>query len=174
LSQIKSLTSLYSLAIVLVLTGCGFQPLYRALEDDKSLSKLEQVKVDVIADRSGQILRNYLLDTMTADSRPSNKYLLKVTLTETTRKLGVRRDETASHEQITINAALNLENMETGKTEYTDVVTQVASFSVGRHARTAAYSASVSEDSSREKALKIISDDINLRVASHFLNKDKK
>lgn len=172
LSRIKSLTSLYSLAVALVLTGCGFQPMYRSLNEGSTLSQLQHVKVDVIADRSGQILRNFLLDTMTSESSVSNTHILKVTLTETTRKLGFRRDKTPRQQEITIKAAFNLENLATGKTEYADVITEVASFSMGPLAQTASYSASVAEDSSRERALKVIADNINLHLASHLLNKE--
>jgi hypothetical protein len=161
LSQIKSLASLYSLVFVLVLSGCGFQPMYGMQQDGSTVSKLKNVKVDVIADRSGQILRNYLLDMMTADSSASNKYLLKVALVETAR-----------HVEIVINATIYLQNLETGKTEYTDTLTEVGSFSLGPKAEYASYSATVAEDSSRERALKILADNINLYVATYLLGKE--
>jgi LPS-assembly lipoprotein len=171
LSPIKSLTSLSSLILVLGLIGCGFQPMYTATQDGTTLAQLDQVKVDVIADRSGQILRNFLLGTMTVDDRPCNKYLLKVNLAEISRKLAFRRDKTSRYEEITITANFTLEDLETGKTEYSDVIKEVASFSLGAQAATAAYSATVAEDSVRERALKIIADNITLRVAGHLSRK---
>ncbi len=173
MSPIKSLTSLYSLLFAVALAGCGFQPMYAPVSDGSTSPKLEQVKVDVIADRSGQILRNYLLDSMTAENSVSNKYLLRVTLVETTRKLAYRRDETPRHEEITINASINLENLATSKVEYTDSLVQVASFSLGPRAKKAAYSATVAADSSREMALKALADDITLRVSGFIMSKDK-
>jgi LPS-assembly lipoprotein len=172
LSQIKSLASLYSLVFVLVLSGCGFQPMYGMQQDGSTVSKLKNVKVDVIADRSGQILRNYLLDMMTADSSASNKYLLKVALVETSPQSAFRRDNTARHVEIVINATIYLQNLETGKTEYTDTLTEVGSFSLGPKAEYASYSATVAEDSSRERALKILADNINLYVATYLLGKE--
>jgi len=145
--------------------------MYGALQDDACLSQLRQIKVDVIANRPGQVLRNYLIDTMTADSSPSNKYLLKVSLTEHRNKLGLRRDETSSFEELVITGTLKLENIETGKTEFTDTVSQVASFPLGSNSRSESYSADVAEEGARDKALKIMADDINIHLASYLLSK---
>lgn len=172
MSLTKLLTSLSSIGFALVLSGCGFQPMYAQPQDDSIASQLSDVKIDVIADRSGQILRNYMLDMMTENSSDSNKYLLKVKLSETIRKLGFRRDETARHEEIAIFANIQLENLETGKIEFTDSLKEVASFSSGPKADTASYSASVAEDSSRQMALKVLSDNINLRVSSYLISKE--
>lgn len=173
MSQINSLTSLSSLALAVFIGGCGFKPMYGTLQDDATNSQLRQVKVDVIANRPGQVLRNYLLDTMTEESSDANKYLLKIKLSETKNKLGIRRDETSSYMQTVVTAAVELINLATGKVDYTDSITQVASIPLGSSNRAESYSADVAQEASRDKALKLIADDISLHIAAYLSGKDE-
>lgn len=173
MSPIKSLISLSSLVFLATLCGCGFEPLYAPKHKETVLAQLEHVKVDVIANRSGQILRTFLLDTMTEESHGDNRYILRVKLNESIRKLGFRRDGTSRHEEILIKATFQLEDLVTKKVVYTDTLSEIASFSLGPEARTASYSASVAEDSGREKALRILASNINLYVASYLLRKEE-
>lgn len=143
--------------------------MYSALYDKANVAQLRQIKVDVIANRPGQVLRNYLLDTMTEKNSPSNRYILRVTLTETKNKLGLRRDETSSFQETVITAHLHLDDAQTGKTVFRDVVTQIASIPLGSNTRSESYSADVAEEGARDKALKIIADDINLHIASFLM-----
>src|SRR5690606_19133255 len=74
-------------AAVLALSGCGYRPVYgeqsAAVSGDGARSNLGSVKVLGIADRRGQILRNYLLDRMTPRGEPATpRYILSVTTTE--------------------------------------------------------------------------------------------
>src|SRR5512147_1799209 len=72
-------------ALALVLSACGFQPMYgqRAPEATEVFSDLAAVEVGVIPDRSGQLLRNELVRLLNpaADSRPA-RYTLAVVLKE--------------------------------------------------------------------------------------------
>lgn len=156
------------------MSACGFQPLYTLGKDDSTTASLQQVKVDVIADRPGQILRNYLLESLPSERGGSSKYILSVSLSETSRKLGFRQDKTPRHSEILITAGISLRNNETGKIEYTDTLKSVASFSLGSTADFASYSANVAEESARKNALKILAEDIKRTIATHILQEENK
>ncbi len=76
----------------ILLYGCGFEPLYVEKKEagswyygsnfDSSISEeMSQVKIQPIADRFGQIMRNELLDLLTPRGVPKEpKYRLFVTL----------------------------------------------------------------------------------------------
>ncbi|MFM8988614.1 MAG: hypothetical protein ACKOUS_02890, partial [Alphaproteobacteria bacterium] len=48
-----------------VLAGCGFSPLYGRSEGGAVAEELAKIRVLPIANRSGQVLRNHLLDGLT-------------------------------------------------------------------------------------------------------------
>ena len=138
--------------------------------DQDIRNELHTVKIDVIADRSGQILRNYLIDTMTAKGtvKPA-KYRLKVQMTETKRKTGFRRDSTARHVELIITSNMKLVDVVADKVVLEDKIRQVTSYSFGSEAEQGSFSANVSEQTSRERALKILADNIKLRIASFMM-----
>ena len=53
------------LAALLVLSGCGFEPLYGRFGDSSIADDLARIKIQAIGGRSGQLLRNHLLDGLT-------------------------------------------------------------------------------------------------------------
>ena len=69
--------ALVAAGFALILTGCGFQPLYGAKSGAKqsaSVTTMAAIDVAPITDRAGQVLRNGLLDRITPraprDNRP--------------------------------------------------------------------------------------------------------
>ena len=136
------------------------------------MAGLEQVNVDVIADRSGQVLRNYLLQSFPSRRSGSAKYTLNVALSETSRNFVFRKDQTPRHSEIWIKGVITLRNNETGKIEYTDTLNSVASFSLGSKADFASYSANVAEEDASRHALKALADDIKLTLAAVILQKE--
>jgi LPS-assembly lipoprotein len=87
---------------VLVLAGhalsaCGFTPIYARTGADDPGAVLGQIEVAPIGERSGQILRNHLID-MFDPRRDSNtkRFVLLVTLNESPQVLAFRRDDVIS------------------------------------------------------------------------------
>lgn len=71
------------LGAALALSGCGFEPLYGRFGDRSIADDLATIKVQLIANRSGQILRNHLLDGLTPRGEPQPAaYVLRVELFE--------------------------------------------------------------------------------------------
>ena len=76
------------------LAGCGFSPLYGRHEDGSVAEELAKIRVLPIANRSGQVLRNYLLDGMTPREPQKPQYTLQVALSEpSVQDLGISRSE---------------------------------------------------------------------------------
>lgn len=163
----KSSISLSSLVLLLVLSACGFQPLYVAERDGSLYEKLQHVKVGVIKERSGQILRTYLLQDLQLEGS-SAQYTLNVSLAENTRKLGFRLDKTPRHQELVMDAGISLINEETGKVVLTDTLQATSSFSLGSTADLASYSADVAANKAKDDVLKVLSQDIKLRIATYL------
>jgi LPS-assembly lipoprotein len=77
------------------LSGCGFEPLYGRFGDRSIADDLATIKVQLIANRSGQILRNHLLDALTPLGEPPQPaYTMRVELIEPLpQDLGITRNE---------------------------------------------------------------------------------
>ena len=101
-------------ALALTAAGCGFAPLYGGRGANSDM--LARVRIEPIADRTGQQLRNQLLLRLGPRGQNRNPaYVLKVELTETKRALGVRRDDIATRANLRIDAAYALERADDGK-----------------------------------------------------------
>jgi len=77
------------------LAGCGFSPLYGRSEGGAVAEELAKIRVLPIANRSGQVLRNHLLDGLTPMGEPQKpEYTLQVALAEPNmQELGISRSE---------------------------------------------------------------------------------
>jgi LPS-assembly lipoprotein len=73
--------ALVAAAALLSMGACGFEPLYGKRADGTMVAdELASVQVAVIADRSGQQLRNILLDRISRTGQPVDpRYQLAVT-----------------------------------------------------------------------------------------------
>lgn len=76
----------------LTLGACGFQPLYGRTGGGPD--ELAEIAVGVIADREGQILRGFLMESLNPSGRPAQpRFELSVGLSTSTRTLGIDRDD---------------------------------------------------------------------------------
>lgn len=79
--------------LLCLLTACGFHTVYGTRSSDAGTPvavALNEVAIDNIADRQGQILRNLLIDKMYGKGRPSlPNYTLSIKLRSTEEDLGI-------------------------------------------------------------------------------------
>ncbi|HQS83970.1 MAG TPA: LPS assembly lipoprotein LptE [Alphaproteobacteria bacterium] len=105
--------------VFLILTGCGFEPLYAPssnFQENSSQSILSKIRINLITDRKGQLLRNHLISLMTPLGQPKKPlYVLDVTVTESSLALGILKDATFSKSQMTYTADFKLKDATTGK-----------------------------------------------------------
>jgi LPS-assembly lipoprotein len=152
-----------ALVSVAALAGCGFRPLY-GQAGPGSAGTLAAIEIERIPDRSGQVLRNLLLDRLTPEGPPARPaYSLSVRLTESIGDLAVLSDESATRSNLTLNAVFTLTRApgpEAGV--HAATVTLVNSY----NRLTSDYATLASENDARERALREIADEIRLRIAA--------
>ena len=153
--------------LVLLSSSCGFRPLYKS-SGVSGEAALATVEVAIIKDRIGQQLRNLLTRNLSPRGRSARTdYRLTVSLTESKRKLAIRKDETATRANLTIKAefkllALHQPGLGTYRgnalstNSYNILISDFATLSAERDART--------------RALRNLAEAIRLRVASAILN----
>ena len=151
----------------LVLSGCDFQPLYgnRDKAGDAVFNDFAQTKIDTIADRSGQLLRNELLDRMNYRGEPVKPaYELKIRLTENTQNILVRSDEIPTAANVTSIADYELIDIATKR-----VLTSGRSTSINRvNILRSPYSTVVSSEDAQRRAAAQIAEDIRTRIGIYF------
>jgi len=120
------LSKLLTSALLLLMVGaCGFQPLYgRTGDNAKVQAQLSQTYILPIAGRTGQILRNNLLDRVTPTGIPkSAAYQLKVDLDAKKSGVAIDTDSSTNRVNLTLRARYTLLD-KTGKTSFYNGVAQ--------------------------------------------------
>jgi len=153
---------------VLALGACGYRPLYGSSSATRQVSgELAKVRIGLIANRAGHMLRNHLLDRMNPRGEPvSPAYSLSVNLVESRVDLGVRQDETRTRANLTLTANFQLVDLSNNRTVFTADARRVASFNI----RDAEFSTISAENAARRRSVEGLADEITQRVAI-FLNR---
>lgn len=163
------------LLVVGLLAGCGFEPLYVQRDtagswyfggktDTSITSEMAKVKVETIADRFGQQLRNNLLDLITPRGVPKNpQYRLKVKLVDrNVVQQAMRRDITATSERVTYKVSYEL--LEESNTLVRGDSVAYVSYDIMANP----YSTTMAQKKTETDAAKIIANDIALRLGAYF------
>lgn len=148
--------------MLLTLVSCGFQPVYSPVRTEAGLSGgsfLNQVYIEPLSERSGQILRNMLLDRGFADDPVPNGAKLSLYLSESLANLGVAPDSTATRNQLTITASLVMTR--DNQTVLSRTLVSRATYNV----LLSQYTTIVSENAAREEALSDLARQIETQVA---------
>lgn len=163
--------ALLSLALVTAalggLAGCGFHPVYGTGAGQVAASEqLNRVNIGNIPNRSGQQLRNLLIDRFyTTGALPeSEDYRLNINLTATERKLGVRRDASATRGQMLISADFQLQDIASNKVLYRSNSSVRVSYNI----LDAPFATLATKDHAYERGLVHLADDIRTRVGLYF------
>ena len=148
-----------------VCAGCGFRPLLGETSNPQVRENLAQVKVDMILDRSGQILRNYLIDDLNPNGvQGSARYSLRVVLVEPRREAAIQRDNTAS--RITYSASATFTLFDTTRRVYVFSGSSVSETTY--EVTTSEYATVSSLNGARDRVLQDVSADIRQQVADFF------
>jgi LPS-assembly lipoprotein len=151
----------------LAAAGCGFRPLYGTGADGPVAEQFAEIRVGVIGDRSGQILRNFLIQRLNPGGRPADPaYELSVELVERQQELAITQDDVAERTNLFVTAAYALRDLSAGEPLLRETSTTITSFAILRD-EVATLSA---EQDARVRALRRLSDQIRLRLALYFQN----
>ena len=149
----------------LLTSGCGFHPLYGSRDDNSSVSaELNDVAIDNIADRNGQILRNDLIDRMYHNGRPqSPKYTLTASLRTLEEGIGLLPDATTSLTELNLYADYTLKD-QAGKTVVTATAHATATFNQLQEE----YGTLAAEQNAYQRCLDEVSEQIVNRISLYF------
>jgi LPS-assembly lipoprotein len=148
--------------MALGLAGCGFAPLYATKSSGTNTvnDDLRTVRIVPIKDRIGQQLRNALLARITPNGEPADyRYVLAVTLGETSSDLGYRRDSFATLGNLVVSAQVSL-TLGDILVMTTNTSTTVSFDYLGPR-----YASVAMERDAEERAITQLADDIRSRVA---------
>lgn len=117
---------------ILLLAGCGFEPLHgRPEQGNQTTTRLGQISVPVIPDRLGQLLRNELTSQLTPLGPPRRPaYVLNVEVREVKQELGVRKDATATRANLIITASFDLTDSQTNEKLFRGTVRSINSYNI--------------------------------------------
>lgn len=119
-----------ALTVVLAVTACGFEPIH-GQRSEASGAALATIDIGLIADRTGQMLRNELLQQMQprGGTVPA-RYGLAVTLTESLQDLAIRKDETATRANLVVTARYTVTSRADGKALFNGSTRSTNSYNV--------------------------------------------
>ena len=156
------------MAVALMLSGCGFRPLYATNESVAATSPqvsaaLTSVLIEPIANKDGVKLRQALRERMQpAGVAKAPRYELSIQLVSHVQELGVRRDATASHANLIYTARFSL--TEGGRRIYGDTVQSIVSYNILDDQ----YATVTAVGNAGERAIKQVGDEIKMRLAIYF------
>lgn len=128
-------------------------------------SELSSIKIGLIADRSGQQLRNELLDKLTPYGPPARaKYGLKVTLSEGTSGLAVKKSEIATRANLRVAANFSLTDRASAELLFSGSSFVVASYNI----LSSEFTTLIAEKDARARAIRGVAEDIQRRLAAYF------
>lgn len=162
--------------LTIFISGCGFEPLYvekKSNEEwyyhnefDTSIKdEMASVKVELIKDRIGQLIRNDLLDKLTPKGIPSSpKYYLSVTnIDKTEIDQALRDDITATRKKVIYKVDYVLKNK-----DHEQLITGNSVAYLGYDILRDPYSTTFAQKKNEKNAAKIIANDISLRLGAYF------
>jgi LPS-assembly lipoprotein len=156
-------------AVMLLLTACGFKPLYQYNLDAAATKNFNSVWIDHVGGSSGYLLRNELIDRFYSQGMPQTaRYLLRLDLREDFRNLDIAKDDTATRAQLVQRVRYTLiDRMANNKIIDQATLRSASSYNL----LPSVYTTVVTEADARENALTNLAEQIETRVA-YGLNRE--
>lgn len=151
---------------ILLLSACGFSPMYGANNNTGVASQFNKVEVSIIPDRSGQYLRNALIDRLYRNGYPASPaYKLSIEpITEKIFDFDITQEAEATRQQIKLSTNMALIDTKTNKPVLNRKLTAVTSNNILE----SEFSTIVTERSAREAALNDIARQIERQLSLYF------
>ena len=163
----KKIKLLLCLIVFFLFSSCGYEPVYS--KNVNTNKELLSISVKSIKDRSGQILRNSLLNRLNPDrERIIIKYRLIVEITEGKSDLAYRKDMSSTRTDLEATAKYLLNDVKNGEILIKDEIKTISSYDVVE----SVYATLIAEKDARKKNLKVLSDDIFTNLVIFFRNKE--
>jgi LPS-assembly lipoprotein len=151
---------LATLALALLLGGCGLRPLYSGGSSGQVAQALRGVTIGPVAGRAGWLVRTALEDRLHAATGPA-RYRLDIVLDDDITGFGIRSDDAVTRERRALRARYQL--VELGKG--TVVLDATAGSDVGIDVVSSEYATVAAEQTALERLSQEVADQIVTRVA---------
>lgn len=149
--------------MLLSAAACGFRPVYGGGAPVRA--EMAAVEIALIADRTGQMLRNELLDRLTpTGAAQAQRYLLAVELTESKQSLAIRRDLTATRANLILTAKFKLSERPSNALVLEGRSRSFNSYNIS----TLEFATLSAETDARRRATQALAEDIATRLALYF------
>jgi LPS-assembly lipoprotein len=147
---------------LLLLAGCGFQPMYAPAGGGNAIGPVE---ISEIEGRAGHVLRTELNRILAVENDGSPPMHLQITLQERVTPLGIRRDESATRAEMRLTANYILTPATPGTRVIRGSVFTVVNYDIP----TAAFGEIAAQDDARERAAETMAQrfraELALRIA---------
>ena len=146
--------------LAFALTACGLHPLYTGGASGKVGSTLRLVQVGPIDGKSGWLVRNKLIDRLSASGGGTPQYRLDVKLDDNITGFGIRGDRAVTRERRTLRARYQLVNLATGNV----VLDATAGSDAGVDVVSSEYATVAAEQTALENLSSVVADQIVARL----------
>ena len=148
-------------ALLPLLAGCGFHPLYG---DARLEPQLASIFVEPVAERDGYELRNTLINLLASNGESGGKaYRLKLNLTETNQGVALQNDATITRYNTTLDARYTLSDAR-GDVLTTGSQTELSAYNVVQ----SPYATLAAEQDSSKRAAQDVAERIHLDLGVWF------
>jgi len=162
MSLFKSTCLVFAL---LVLGGCGFQPLYGKGSAGNTISEFSRIHIKPIKDRAGQLLHNRLLTSLNTRGSPGNPlYLLDVLTNESKASLAVRKSAFATRANLKVTASFRLVSTKGNNSLFSGT----SSITVSYNILESDFATLSAENDARKRATREIAEDIRIQLGAYF------
>lgn len=160
------------LFFVLGVTACGFEPTYATKTFGNSgssavvESQMADIAIDIIPNRSGQFLRNRLIDNLYKNGYPTApRYRLSISnISEQIVEIGIAKDSTASRAQLRLEIDFVLIDLQTQQV----VLKRKQRATTGYNILSGQYTTYVTEADAREQGLNMLAQQITAQLELYF------
>ena len=151
---------------MIVLAGCGFRPLYATGESGGNVpDEFSAIKIELVANRTGQQLHNHLLDLLTPRGQAAKPlYVLKVTLREKKSEVAVKSTGLATRANVRVDAKFTLVDIATGEPLTNGTTRAFSSYNLTN----SEFSNLTAQKDSLSRATRVIATDIRSRLGAYF------
>ncbi|WP_294395619.1 LPS assembly lipoprotein LptE [uncultured Sphingomonas sp.] len=155
------MTRLVTLALILLLGGCGLRPLYQGGSHGVVAQTLSGVEVGPIAGQAGWLMRNALNDRLGRTGGGATRYRLDVLLDDQVTGFGIRSNNTVTRERRTLRARYKLVDLSSQAV----LLDATAGSDAGIDVVTSEYAVIAAEQTALERLSSAVADQILARIA---------
>jgi len=153
--------TLIAASFLLLLPGCGLQPLYAGGTSGAVAATLRQVSVDTIPGRNGWLVYNGLKERLAEAGETKPAYRLHVELDDSIIGLGIRGDRAVTRERRTLRARYQLIQASNGQV----LLDATAGSDAGIDVVSSEYATVAAEQTAEENLANVVADQIVARLA---------